>query len=201
MAKKTATEMTRGAKPARLWSVIGCAGVLYLAGCAENQAARNLARVMLGQEITYQAQLEQQIKQEQVFYKASAATLTDDVRRSMTMDERVIVSEESGAAVARVVRPGGRVVAADLTAFIQKTLQEVAAQRADALRAVARYDEQFPATIQKLDEQKATLLKIRKGLEQLQEQPTALDQTRDVFEFAKKVKEEADKAAPKAEAP
>jgi len=166
---------------------------LSLVGCAEHQEARNLARIMLGQETVYQEQLEAQIKKEEAFYVGSTQALGLNVKESAVTQPRVIVSEQSATAVAEAKRVSGPVVARDVSSFVERTLEAIEAQRSKSLAAVARYEDELAESLQKLEEQKAVLLKVRNGLEQLQQEPSTLNQAKQMFDFAKKVNGEAKK--------
>jgi hypothetical protein len=163
-------------------------------GCASGKEAREVARGTLEGIITYEEEVAKKIKAEQTYYSSSELHAKESLKESLHNSENNIITSNSKDFQAEISNRRVDLQEADLKNFMIDMLGDIRKVRAHFEESKRTFEITFKSLLA-LEMEKQSLGKVRKGLEQLQAKPSTMDQLKEWFEFAKKVKEEMEKTS------
>lgn len=175
-----------------LWVLL--LALILPSGCTTTgREARQAARETLVQLNTYESELDKKINAEMQFYKKSNQSILRSLSRSRASSEPSLLNSLSADFAGKSIASGSDISSIQLGNFLQNAIVEYRQAQENFAGTTRKYNEELLNSLTALSLQEDSVTKVRKGLEQMQSDPSTKDLLKEWFNFGQSTKDEFDK--------
>ncbi len=170
-----------------VWLFIVCCLILFISGCAGQGAARNTARILVGQMSKIETDVSSAIKKEEASYEDADRILKEANGRTSSLIENEGVIRASQDFARMVQTSKTPLMDADIRDFLERSTNQIWIIRKESLEKELVQTEVLAVGLIKLEAQKDKLRSARTILEELQKEPSASVQGEELYSWSRKV--------------
>lgn len=162
--------------------MVGLWSLVTLSGCAA-QSSREMARVVLVETVAYENLVDKKVAAEERYYNGTIVGLASQAGDLRSADERLAFDRTVQEFQSNTTLRQGQIADVDVRNFVETFLQ-----RLDAIKSAVEATDAGTASIRSLETHKDLLLKVERGLAQLQAERSAPAEVGTWIRFGKEVK-------------
>lgn len=167
--------------------MVGLWSLVTLSGCAA-QSSREMARVVLVETVAYENLVDKKVAAEERYYNETIVGLASQAADLRSADERLAFDRTVQEFQSNTTLRHGQIADVDVRNFVETFLRETFLRRLDAIKSAAEATDAGTASIRSLETHKDLLLKVERGLAQLQVERSAPAEVETWIQFGKEVK-------------
>lgn len=164
------------------------AGVIMSFGCAGQKAAQQTARVLVGQTLTMEQDINQKIAAETQFVTNSTQLLQEAAERESFTSEQLQLSVSASAFASQTINSSKTITGDDIAAFLISETEKTWATSSNVLAQANADIDSLNSTIQQLNAKMTQLKSVRTTLESLQMDTGLFAHGQELLSFVNQVK-------------